>query len=99
MMALLFLQCHHLYFYTKGRFTIVRITKNEKEQILARYPDAHITRTMKQDSKRHHYYMVEERWLINLLKVIRGEASYESDKINVNASSDTMSYYNNEINW
>lgn len=46
---------------------MVMITKDEKENILKAFPKLHITRTMKQDSKRHHYYCEEQpramRWL------------------------------------
>ena len=48
---------------------MVSITKEEKEKILQVFPNLHITRTMKQDSKRHHYYCEEHpkamRWLDN----------------------------------
>ena len=38
---------------------MVAITLDEKKAICAKYPDAQIVRTMKHDSERHHYYMVE----------------------------------------
>ena len=39
---------------------MIAITASEKEAIRERFPRVHIVRTMKQDSKRHHYYMVED---------------------------------------
>lgn len=51
---------------------MVAITKNEKQAVLQRYPDVYIARTMKNDSKRHHYYMTEEKAAMRLLKELRG---------------------------
>lgn len=53
---------------------LIAITAYEKDAIRKAYPTLHIVRTMKQDSKRHHYYMVEERGPMTLLKSLRGEA-------------------------
>ena len=39
---------------------MISITREEKQAVLERYPNVHIVRTMKQDSKRHHYFMTEE---------------------------------------
>lgn len=39
---------------------MIAITLSEKEAIREKFPRVHIVRTMKSDSKRHHYYMVEE---------------------------------------
>lgn len=50
---------------------MVAISKTEKEAISKRFPRAHIVRTMKQKSKRHHYYCEETRQIINFLKGIR----------------------------
>ena len=52
---------------------MIAITLSEKEAIKRRFPDVHIARTMKQDSKRHHYYMVEERGPVRYLRELRGE--------------------------
>lgn len=52
---------------------MVAITASEKEQIKRDYPSVHIVRTMKQDSSRHHYYMVEEPGPMRLLRRLRGE--------------------------
>lgn len=51
---------------------MVKVTKSEKEEILKKYPDIHFTRTMIKDSKRHHYYMVEQAGAMALLRRIRG---------------------------
>lgn len=51
---------------------MIAITASEKEAIRAKYPDVHITRTMRQDSKRHHYYCVEDRRVLRLLNTLRG---------------------------
>ena len=51
---------------------MVAINALEKKAILEKYPDVHMVRTMKHDSKRHHYYMVEERGPMRLLAKLRG---------------------------
>ena len=50
---------------------IVRITKQECELIKVFDRNAPITRVMKQDSKRHHYWMAEEPHLLERLAEIR----------------------------
>ena len=52
---------------------MVAITKNEKEAISKKFPSAHIVRTMKQKSKRHHYFCEEAQRVIAYLEQIRGE--------------------------
>lgn len=52
---------------------MIAINLQEKEEIRKKYPNVKITRTMKQDSKRHHYYMEEARGPMNLLRHLRGE--------------------------
>ena len=52
---------------------MIAISLHEKEEILKQYPNVYITRTMKQDSKRHHYYMEEARGPMGLLRRLRGE--------------------------
>lgn len=52
--------------------TLVQITKSEKEEIMKRYPDMKFVRTMISDSKRHHYYMVEQPGAMAMLRRIRG---------------------------
>lgn len=50
---------------------MVAITKTEKEAILKRFPNVHIVRTMKQKSKRHHYYCEESRAVMKYLDQMR----------------------------
>lgn len=50
---------------------MISINKAEKEAIHKRFPDAHIVRTMKSKSKRHHYYCEETRRIINFLRELR----------------------------
>ena len=52
---------------------MVAINAAEKKAIIARYPNVGIVRTMKHDSKRHHYYMEEARGPMMLLRQLRGE--------------------------
>lgn len=51
---------------------MIAITANEKKAIIEKYPDAHIVRTMKQDSKRHRYYMEEVGAPMRYLNSLRG---------------------------
>lgn len=51
---------------------MVKITKSEKEEIMRRYPDMKFVRTMVADSKRHHYYMVEQPGPMACLRKMRG---------------------------
>lgn len=51
---------------------MIAITLAEKEAVFKKYPDAQFVRTMKQDSKRHHYYMVEAGAPFRYLNSIRG---------------------------
>lgn len=50
---------------------MIAITLAEKEAVCKKYPDAQFVRTMKQDSKRHHYYMVEAGAPFRYLNTIR----------------------------
>lgn len=52
---------------------MIAITLSEKEAIRERFPRVHIVHTMKSDSKRHHYYMVEEGAPMRLLRSLRGQ--------------------------
>lgn len=54
---------------------MVRVTKNEKEAILKSFPDAHIRRTMKQKSERHHYFCEESEKIIEFLNAYRIDRS------------------------
>lgn len=51
---------------------MISITREEKQAVLERYPNVHIVRTMKQDSKRHHYFMTEEFGPMQIIKKMRG---------------------------
>lgn len=52
---------------------MILITREEREAVLEKFPNVHIVRTMKQDSKRHRYYMVEEFGPMKFIKQMRGE--------------------------
>lgn len=51
---------------------MILITREEKQAVLERFPNVHIVRTMKHDSKRHRYYMVEETGPMRLIRKMRG---------------------------
>ncbi len=63
---------------------MVEITQNEKKAIKERYPDVHIVRTMKQDSKRHHYYMTEDRKPMEMLRRLRAAVETNTEKVGSN---------------
>ena len=50
---------------------MIAISKDEKMAISEKFPGVHIVRTMKQDSKRGHYYCVEERRVMKFLEALR----------------------------
>lgn len=50
---------------------MISINKTEKEIIRAQFPNIHIVRTMKQDSKRGHYFMEEHPSALKLLRELR----------------------------
>ena len=52
---------------------MIAITADEKKAICQKYPRAQIVRTMKKDSKRHHYYMVEAGAPLRMLYALRGQ--------------------------
>lgn len=59
---------------------MIAITKAEKDVIAAQFPNVHIVRTMKQKSKRHRYYCVEDRRVMRLLDRMRNpESANKSD--------------------
>ena len=43
--------------------------------VLEMYPKVYFVRTMKQKSKRHHYFMEEQEDAMQLLRYLRGEVS------------------------
>lgn len=53
---------------------MIAISKAEKEVISERLPNVHIVRTMKQKSKRHHYYCEETKQVMQILSQIRSGA-------------------------
>ena len=59
---------------------MIAISRSEKDAILAKYPNTHIVRTMRQDSKRHHYYMTEDKRPMGLLRKLREIGCYHSEK-------------------
>ncbi len=52
---------------------MIAINKAEKDAISMRFPNVHIVRTMKRDSKRHHYYCEESVQVMRYLNRVRGE--------------------------
>mgnify|MGYP003564038551 CR=1 FL=1 len=50
---------------------MVAINKSEKDAIKSAFPTAHVVRTMKQKSKRHHYFCEETRHVMALLDEMR----------------------------
>ena len=51
---------------------MIQINREEKDAIRERFPDICIVRTMKQDSKRHHYFMEEAPRALRFLNRLRG---------------------------
>lgn len=52
---------------------MIMINASEKQAISKRFPNVNIVRTMKSDSKRHHYYCEEQRDAMRYLRELRGE--------------------------
>lgn len=50
---------------------MIAITKAEKDAISVQFPNTHIVRTMKQKSKRHHYYCEESKPVMRYLNSVR----------------------------
>ena len=50
---------------------MIPVTKEEKEQLLKKYPDLSIARTMRQDSKRKHYFCEERAGAMAYLAKLR----------------------------
>lgn len=63
---------------------MILVTKREKDAISERYSRVFFTRTMKQDSKRHHYYMEEAPGAMRMLRKLRYGEDYEEKKGSVN---------------
>lgn len=51
---------------------MISVTKDEKELITRLFPQYRVARTMRQDSKRHHYYAVEVE---SVMRAIAGSNS------------------------
>ena len=56
---------------------MIAISKEEKDVIRKRFPTIHIVRTMRQKSKRHHYFCEENRSVLALLKSLHKEDVYK----------------------
>lgn len=54
---------------------MIAINKAEKDAIRTQFPNAHIVRTMKQKSKRHHYYCEESKSIMKYLEKVRNSNS------------------------
>ncbi len=52
---------------------MIAITAKEKKVISEKYPQVHVVRTMRQDSKRRHYYCEEAGCVMRLLRAMRGQ--------------------------
>lgn len=50
---------------------IIKVNKKEVECIRAKCPNVFVTRTMKQKSKRHTYYVPEIKSVLKILRVLR----------------------------
>lgn len=50
---------------------MIAVSKEEKDVISKRFPNVHIVRTMRQKSKRHHYFCEESRGVMNYLRKVR----------------------------
>ena len=53
---------------------MIAINKNEAMSVREKFPMVHIRRTMKQKSKRHHYFCEESRGVKSLLREMRTPA-------------------------
>lgn len=51
---------------------MIAITASEKKAICEKYPNTYFVRTMRNDSKRHHYFMVESGAPLRMLMELRG---------------------------
>lgn len=61
---------------------MIAINKSEKEAIKKAYPTAHVVRTMKQKSKRHHYFCEETKHVVEFLAFIRKSSVREVEGYN-----------------
>ena len=54
---------------------MIQMTKSEKQKMAKLFPDRIFPRTMRHDSKRGHYFCVEEPGLVRALEMIRQSKS------------------------
>lgn len=66
---------------------MIAISKEEKDFISKEFPKVHIVRTMKQKSKRHHYYCEESRAVMRYLDQIRNHGVVKTEKEGVSHTS------------
>lgn len=59
---------------------MVAISKEEKAVITERFPNVHIVRTMRQKSKRHHYYCEESKGVMRYLEETRNNGAKAKKK-------------------
>lgn len=52
---------------------MIAVTALEKKAICEKHPGAYFARTMRNDSKRHHYFMVESGAPLRMLMELRGQ--------------------------
>ena len=52
---------------------MIQISKEEKEIIQEELPHVHIVRTMRNKSRRHHYFCSEEFEAVRLINKLRGK--------------------------
>lgn len=65
--------CYYPILYILGMIIqVIAVTPAEKVAVQERFPKVKFVRTMKQDSKRHHYYMEEQFAPMRYLMVLRG---------------------------
>ena len=59
---------------------MIKINKEEAQIVREVFPDAELARTMKQDSKRHHYYLAEDERYCKLIAKTNTEAKRVVDE-------------------
>lgn len=64
----------HKKYDLKGCSFLIAINEREKKAIAERLPGVHIRRTVKRKSKRHQYYMEEDREAMRILRSLRKPA-------------------------
>ena len=71
---------YHINKDEKDDLVLILINKYEKAAVTEKYPTVHIARTMKQDSKRGHYYMEERKDAVAYLNELRGTTNTKDRK-------------------